>query len=223
MSKIYSHGHNGFFDKILIKKRKEMKEVIIQHLNNEKFSEALDIGTTNDLENESSNYLIKNLPNITLYRSISNQKIENKFFSKSLNKSILSEFSAIEIQDFKSELVISNATIEHVGKFENQIKMVENIIKLSKKFFIINTPNRYHPLEFHTKLPLIHWLPKKIHRKLLSLTGFTYSAKEENLNLLSKNELRILLNRFDFIKYTILDIKFFGFISNYIVIGKKIN
>ena len=101
--------------------------------------------------------------------------------------------------------------------------MVENIIKLSKKFFIINTPNRYHPLEFHTKLPLIHWLPKKIHRKLLSLTGFTYSAKEENLNLLSKNELRILLNRFDFIKYTILDIKFFGFISNYIVIGKKIN
>jgi hypothetical protein len=223
MSQIYSHGHNGFFDKILIKKRKEMKEVIIQHLNNEKFSEALDIGTTNDLENESSNYLIKNLPNITLYRSISNQKIENKFFSKSLNKSILSEFSAIEIQDFKSELVISNATIEHVGKFENQIKMVENIIKLSKKFFIINTPNRYHPLEFHTKLPLIHWLPKKIHRKLLSLTGFTYSAKEENLNLLSKNELRIILNRFDFIEYTILNIKFFGFISNYIVIGKKIN
>ena len=223
MSQIYSHGHNGFFDKILIKKRKEMKEVIIQHLNNEKFSEALDIGTTNDLENESSNYLIKNLPNITLYRSISNQKIENKFFSKSLNKSILSEFSAIEIQDFKSELVISNATIEHVGKFENQIKMVENIIKLSKKFFIINTPNRYHPLEFHTKLPLIHWLPKKIHRKLLSLTGFTYCAKEENLNLLSKNELRILLNRFDFIEYTILNIKFFGFISNYIVIGKKIN
>ena len=161
-----------------------MKNKIMQYLYNENFYDDLDIGTTNDLENESSNYLIKNLPNITLLKSISNQKIKNKLFLKSLNKSILSEFSFQEIEEYRSDLVISNATIEHVGKFANQVKMVENIIKLSKKRFIITTPNRYHPKEFHTKLPLIHWLPKKIHRKILLLTGFTYSSKEENLNLL---------------------------------------
>ena len=50
--------------------------------------------------------------------------------------------------------------------------MCENIIKLSKKYFIIITPNRLHPLEFHTKIPLIHWMPKKIHRKILKFLGF---------------------------------------------------
>ena len=167
------------------------------------------------------NYLIKNLPNISSYRSISDQKIDNDFFSSSLNKSILAEFNIEEIKNFKSELVISNATIEHVGSSENQLKMIENIIKLTKKTFIIATPNRFHPLEFHTKLPFIHWLPKKIHRKILSLIGFTHSSKEDNLNLLSKKDLEIFLNKFNLINYEILNIKFFGFVSNYIVIGKK--
>ena len=34
---------------------------------------------------------------------------------------------------FSSDIIISNATIEHVGKTANQIKMISNIIKLSKK------------------------------------------------------------------------------------------
>ena len=41
----------------------------------------------------------------------------------------------------RSDLVISNATIEHVGSFENQLKMVKNIILLSKKYFVITTLN----------------------------------------------------------------------------------
>ena len=46
--------------------------------------------------------------------------------------------------------------------------MVKNIINLTKKIFFITTPNRFYPIEFHTKLPLIHWLPKRIHRFILS-------------------------------------------------------
>ena len=60
--------------------------------------------------------------------------------------------------------------------------MCENIINLSKKYFIIITPNRFHPIDFHTKIPFLHWLPKKIHRLLLSLLGFKLLSKEKNLN-----------------------------------------
>ena len=49
------------------------------------------------------------------------------FFSKILTKSITDNFTNEEIDNFKSDLVISNATIEHVGNFENQIKMVKNV------------------------------------------------------------------------------------------------
>ena len=153
----------------------------------------MDVGSTEDDSNESSNYLIKNLGNFKEIKSISDQSINLDFFNKSLKKSITSKFNKDEIQEFQSDLVISNATIEHVGNFQNQIIMCKNIINLSRKYFIIITPNRYHPLEFHTKIPLIHWLPKKIHRMILKFIGLNFFADENNLNLLSNFNQSIIL------------------------------
>ena len=224
MSTIYSHNHTSFIDKIIIKKRSEMINIINENLNKEIFDDALDIGTTNDMEFPSSNYLIKNLKKIKKYKSISDQKINSAFFSTTLKKSITDDFSLEEINLHNADLVISNATIEHVGSYSNQLKMVSNIINFSKKKFIISMPNRFHPIDFHTKIPFIHWLPKKIHRKILSLIGLGYYAKEENLNLLSLNNLIMLLDNFNNIEYKIFRIRFFGFVSNFILIGsiKKI-
>ena len=222
MNLIYATNHPKFIDRIVIKKRKEMVNIINNQLEDYSFSTALDIGTTNDIENESSNYLVKNIKNIKVFKSLSDQKIDSKFFSKILNKSITDELSENEILTFSSDVVISNATIEHVGSLKNQIKKISNIIKLTKKIFIITTPNRYHPIDFHTKIPLVHWLPKKIHRKILSLLGLNFFAKEENLNLLSKNNLKFLLSHFQNIEYKIHHIKLMNFKSNFIVIGKVI-
>lgn len=221
MNSIYSFNHTTFFDRIIIKKRYEMIKLINKNLKSEVFFDALDIGTTDDMDYESSNYLIKNLEEIKVFKSISDQKINSIFFLKSLNKSILDNFSADEIHQYKADIVISNATIEHVGNYKNQLKMISNIIDLTKKKFIITTPNRFHPFDFHTKIPLIHWLPKKIHRKILSIFGLKYFAREENLNLLSINDLKNLLNNFELIEYKVFYIRFFGFISNYIIIGTK--
>ena len=198
-----------------------MIKLINKNLKGEVFFDALDIGTTDDMDYESSNYLIKNLEEIKVFKSISDQKINSIFFLKSLNKSILDNFSADEIHQYKADIVISNATIEHVGNYKNQLKMISNIIDLTKKKFIITTPNRFHPFDFHTKIPLIHWLPKKIHRKILSIFGLNYFAREKNLNLLSINDLKNLLNNFELIEYKVFYIRFFGFISNYIIIGTK--
>ena len=118
-------------------------------------------------------------------------------------------------------MVISSAVIEHVGSSENQLKMIKNIIKLTKKTFIITTPNRNYPIDFHTKIPFIHWLPKNIHRQILKLIGLKFFSKEENLNLLNKNNLKNFLNDKN-IDYEIVEIKFLGFTSNFIVIGKVI-
>ena len=59
--------------------------------------------------------------------------------------------------------------------------MIENIIKLTKKIFVIITPNRYYPIELHTKIPLLHWFPKSIYRKILKILGMSFYAHEENL------------------------------------------
>jgi len=220
MNKIYVVNHYKFIDKIVIKKRQKMCDIINEELSDYIIQDALDIGSTNDLDNKSSNYLIRNLKNIKTYKSISDQVITNNFFSKCLTKSITENFSYDEIQSMKSDVVISNATIEHVGSFEQQKKMIENMLLLTKKYFIITTPNRYHPLDFHTKLPILHWFPKKIHRKLLKLLKLEFFSKEENLNLLSKKDLITLLEIVGVNNFKIFDISLLGFKSNLILIGK---
>ena len=158
---------------------------------------------------------------IPIHKSISDQIIKNKRFKICSNKSITSNFTKKEISQLKSDLVISSATIEHVGSFKNQIKKINNMIKLSKKYIVITTPNRFFPIEVHTKLPLIHWLPKNIFRKILLLLGMSYFADEKNLNLLDKNDLHIILSNFSKkINYKIYKIKFLGFVSNFFVIGE---
>ena len=147
--------------------------------------------------------------------------VNSNFFNKKLKKSITEEFSENELYEFSSDLVISNATIEHVGGELKQKKMIENIIKLTKKIFIITTPNRFYPIELHTKIPLIHWFPKSTYRKILKFLGLSFYANEENLNLLSANELKKMLDN-QKITYEIKFIKLMFFKSNIIIIGKKI-
>ena len=223
MSKIYATNHYKFIDQIVLKKRKEMLEIIKKNLTKDQIKDAIDIGSTEDKDNKSSNYIIKNLYHIPKIRSLSNQIINDKFFFKNIQKSITDDFSDNEISSIKSDLAISNATIEHVGSLKNQIKMVKNTILLTKKVFIITTPNRFHPIEFHTKLIFLHWLPKKIFQNICKFLRLNFFSNEENLNLLSKKDLIKLMKLSNFSNYKIYSIKLFGFVSNYILIGRLKN
>ena len=216
----YLRSHTKFTDKIIHNKRLEIISIIKDKLGNNNFKDILDIGTTADTS-ESSNLIIKSLKDFETYKSISDQEIKSSFFSKTLQKSITDEFSNDEVETYSSDVVISNATLEHVGSYQEQLKMLKNIIKLSKKLFIVVTPNRMHPIEFHSKIPFIHWLPKKLHRKILSIFGLKYLSKEENLNLLKTSNLINLMKNFNNIEYDIKYVKFLLFKSNIILIGKK--
>ena len=218
---IYAINHYNFFDKIVFKKRLEISNIINNIIKDLQIHDALDIGTTSDDKNASSNIVIKNIKNIDKFKCISDQMVNSDFFNKKLKKSITGEFSESELYEFSSDLVISNATIEHVGGELKQKKMIENIIKLTKKIFIITTPNRFYPIELHTKIPLIHWFPKSTYRKILKFLGLYFYANEENLNLLSTNELKKMLNNQKII-YEIKFLKLMFLKSNIIIIGKKI-
>ena len=217
---IYAINHYNFIDKIVFKKRLEISNIINNTIKDLQIHDALDIGTTSDDKNASSNIVIKNIKNIDKFKCISDQIVNSDFFYKSLNKSITEEFSENELYEFSSDLVVSNATIEHEGNTLNQKKMLKNVIKLTKKIFVLTTPNKFYPIELHTKIPLIHWFPKSIYRKILKFLGLSFYADEKNLNLLSVNELKKMLDNYK-IMYEIKFIKLFFFKSNIIIIGKK--
>ena len=86
------------------------------------------------------------------------------------------------------DIAFSNAVIEHVGSRESQKTFILEMLRVSRSFFL-TTPNRWFPVELHTAIPLLHFLPKNIYRKLLATMGETYWSEEKNLNLLSRKEL----------------------------------
>ena len=210
-------------DNLIEKKRAEMLDILNQNIEGNNINSFLDIGTTEETTLKSSNYFLNKFQNIPIKKTISDQNINFEKLTSTLKKSITASFTNEEITEFKSDLVISSATIEHVGNYDNQKKMIENILKLTKKFFLITTPNRFFPIDFHTKIPFIHMLPKSIHRKILNLVGLVEYAKEENLNLLDFYSLKQLINsqnNKDF-KIKIFKIKLFGLTSNLLILGKK--
>ena len=111
---IYLNKTNYILDNIILKKRAEMTNIINFFLESHNIYDALDVGTTEESVSSHSNYIIYNLKKIKKFKSVSNQKIIDNFFSHTLTKSITSNFSNKEIENFKCDLVISSATIEHV-------------------------------------------------------------------------------------------------------------
>ncbi|WP_445246725.1 class I SAM-dependent methyltransferase [Microcoleus sp. OTE_8_concoct_300] len=99
---------------------------------------------------------------------------------------------SLPFPDKSLDLVVSFAVIEHVGSRTQQKAFVMELCRVGKTC-CITTPNRWYPVEFHSAVPLIHWLPPSWFRALLKLLGKHFFAKEENLNLLSEKEVLKML------------------------------
>jgi len=68
---------------------------------------------------------------------------------------------ALPFPDGAFDVCFSNAVIEHVGGPERQRAFVAEAVRVSRRVFL-TTPNRWFPVEVHTRLPVVHWLPDAI-------------------------------------------------------------
>lgn len=122
--------------------------------------------------------------------------------------------------DNQFDIVFSNATIEHVGSHREQALFVAELLRVSRKAFIA-TPNRWFPIELHTRLPFVHWLPPAIFRAIIRRLGFEFYSKEENLNLLSSGGMLSLVPRPNAWIVSVKYNYFFGLPCNVILIIVK--
>ena len=60
--------------------------------------------------------------------------------------------------DGEFDVAFSNAVVEHVGSSDDQERFVRELCRVSKQVFV-TTPNRLFPVDPHTLLPFLHWLP----------------------------------------------------------------
>jgi len=87
--------------------------------------------------------------------------------------------AALPFEDASFDVVYSNAVIEHVGGLEAQRRFVAEALRVAPRAFI-TTPNRWFPVDVHTRLPLIHWLPEPLAHRGYELAGKPW-AKENRL------------------------------------------
>ena len=69
--------------------------------------------------------------------------------------------------DGEFDIGFSNAVVEHVaGGREGQRAFVHELCRVSRRVFV-TTPNRQFPLEVHTLLPFVHWLPAAARERVI--------------------------------------------------------
>jgi SAM-dependent methyltransferase len=90
--------------------------------------------------------------------------------------------------DGEFDVVHSNAVLEHVGGLERQAAFVREAVRVGRRVFL-TTPNRWFPVEVHTRLPFVHWLPAAAAGRAYDLVRKPW-AKDNHL--LGPGELRSL-------------------------------
>ena len=66
---------------------------------------------------------------------------------------------ALPFADREFDLGLSNAVVEPVGGRDDQCAFVHELCRVAARVFV-TTPNRWFPIEVHTLVPFVHWLPK---------------------------------------------------------------
>ena len=212
---------NYIFEKIAYKARNKFFEILLNNTNYSKRKTIIDIGTTPSLDEVQNIILskIKNNKNVTVLSNLDCKILLQKF--PNIKKVVIGDGRKTNLPNNYFDIVHSNATIEHVGSHKNQLRFIKECIRISKKYVFIQTPNKFFPIDFHTLLPIIHWLPKKIHRKILKTIGLNFYSLEKNLNLLTLKDLIIFCEKLNIKKFKIIKYKLFFLTSNLILIIEK--
>ncbi len=101
---------------------------------------------------------------------------------------VQSDACALPFGDGEFDVVFSNAVIEHVGGREQQRALVSEALRVGRRVFI-TTPNRRFPVEVHTRLPLVHWLPDPIAHRVYGAVGKGFA---KDIHLLSGGDFESL-------------------------------
>ncbi len=124
------------------------------------------------------------------------------------------------------DITFSNSTIEHLNCWQKQIKMAKEIRRVGK-FYFIQTPNYYFPIEPHFHLPFFQFIPDSIKKSVIrnsSLEGRGETRNENeiekninSINLLTRRKLRKL-----FPEGKIANEKYWGITKSFIAYSQKL-
>ena len=130
-----------------------------------------------------------------------------------------------EFRDREFDVVFSNSVIEHVGSYDQQRQMAEEVRRVGRRYFV-QTPNRYFPVEPHFLFPFFQFLPLRFRVFLVSHFDLGFYAQGgiadkqkaaevvSSIRLLTEKELKNI-----FPGGTIYKERVLGLVKSFIVYG----
>lgn len=119
-----------------------------------------------------------------------------RFFKKVGDARSMPEFG-----DGEFDVVFSNSVLEHVGSLEDQQRMIDEVRRVGKRFFV-QTPNFFFPVEPHFHVFGFQFLPVRLRVELLChfSLGWTERVRDRetaeavvrSVRLLTRSELERL-------------------------------
>jgi len=116
-------------------------------------------------------------------------KIDSPAFSSVAGD--VTDMSQFKDQEF--DIVFSNSVIEHVGDYEQQRKMAQEVQRVGKTYFI-QTPNLFFPIESHSCYPLFQFMPTTIQALILYYFDLSGGGIGRTVETWKK---RVLFQRFE--------------------------
>lgn len=201
--------------------RRQMFERFVQVAKIGDAHTILDVGVTSDRLYDHSNYLESWHPH---KHRITATGIDDASFLVHRYPGLAfvrADGRALPFADESFDFVHSSAVIEHVGSRAMQRRFLVELFRVCRCGLFVTTPNQWFPIEFHTILPLVHWLPQRRFQAVLRAIGREFFADEDNLNLLTAADLRRLCAEAEMGDVTIMSARLAGLPSNLLLFARK--
>jgi SAM-dependent methyltransferase len=201
--------------------RRRMFERFLRSLSPSDNDDILDVGVTDDRLHDHSNYLEAWYAHKS---RVTAAGLENASFLEDLYpgvRFVQADALHLPFADASYDYVHSSAVIEHVGSHLNQTQFLRELWRVARRGIFVTTPNRWFPIEVHTVLPLVHYLPAKTFRAVLRKLGRDFFAEEANLNLMSQASLADAARSGGIDNYRLETVSLVGWPSNLLLIAEK--
>lgn len=201
--------------------RARMFEMFMEDVRPQQAETVVDVGVTSDQTYDASNYFEFFYPwkeQVTAAGIDDARFLEVRYPGM---RFVEANILDLPFGDGSFDILHSAAVWEHVGSRTNQARMLAECLRVAKRAVFLTTPNRWFPIEVHTQVPLLHWLPPGLHRPMFRTLGLEFFAAEENLNLLSIADIRRLTEAHPDWKFRFRTYKLFGWPSNILMIAER--
>ena len=214
----YGHPMTRLRSHFAIRARERMFRTFMAHAQLGPRSRVLDLGVTPDVSLPESNHFEQVYPHPKQLTAASIEPVDGLRAHFPNVTFVQIQPGRLPFADGEFDGCFCSAVIEHVGSRESQAIFMAEVARVSKRF-CLTTPNRWFPLDFHTILPMIHWLPRRFHQAILRALKKDFWAQTDNLNLLSAGDLRSMLPAG--MVGTVQRIRLMGWTSNLVFLGSR--